>query len=161
MEGIYSFLAFYERKTAEAYEKILPSIKNSTAKLLISILAIDSRKHSEVFMHLSGERVPERAPEADVGVVAAEAVKILKDAEGMIGKKPPLEILEGLVRYEKLMNEEYLVEIYSKAADLRQKNDAIKKVLNSIAEDEARHRDFLELAVNLEKGTPARERGQQ
>lgn len=161
MEGIYSFLAFYERKTAEVYEKILPMIKNSTAKLLISILAIDSRKHSEVFRHLSGERVPERAPEADVGVVAAEAVKILKDAESMIGKKPPLEILEGLVRYEKLMNEEYLVEIYSKAVDLRQKNDAIKKVLNSIAEDEARHRDFLELAVNLEKGTPVRERGQQ
>ncbi|MCQ8892862.1 MAG: hypothetical protein NQU41_05720 [Candidatus Methanosuratincola sp.] len=152
MEGIYAFLAYYERKTAEVYEKILPSVKNSAARLLISILAIDSRKHSEVFRHLSGEKVPERAPEADAGAVAAEAVKILNEAEGMIGKKPPLEVLQGLVKYEKLLNEEYLVGIYAKALDLKQKNGIIKKVLNSIAEDEERHREFLELAVDLEKG---------
>ncbi|MEN3024885.1 MAG: hypothetical protein ABC595_07365 [Candidatus Methanosuratincola petrocarbonis] len=152
LESTYSFLAFYEKKTAEVYEKILPSVKDGTARILISILAIDSRKHSEVFRQLSGKEVPEMAPQADVGAVAAEAVKILNEAEGMIGKKPPLEILEGLVRYEKLMNEEYLVEIYSKALDLKQKNGIIKKVLNSIAEDEERHRDFLELALDLEKG---------
>jgi len=66
LEGIYAFLAYYERKTAEVYEKILPSVKNSAARLLISILAIDSRKHSEVFRHLSGERsqkgLPRRMP---------------------------------------------------------------------------------------------------
>jgi rubrerythrin len=152
LEGIYSFLAFYERKTAEVYEKIRPSIKNGTARLLISILAIDSRKHSEVFRHLSGGEVPKTAPEADLGPVAAEAVRILDEAESLIGKKAPLEILEGLVKYEKLMNEEYLVEIYAKALDLKQKNGTIKKVLNSIAEDENRHRDFLEQAISLEKG---------
>lgn len=152
MESVYSFLAFYERKTAEVYEKILPSVKNSTARLLISILAIDSRKHSEVFRHLAGGRIPERAPEAEIGEVASEAVKILNEAEGMIGKRQPLEILEGLVRYEKLMNEEYLVEIYANALDPEHKDGVIKKVINSIAEDEARHRDFLELATSLEKG---------
>jgi len=152
LDNLYSFLAFYELKTAEVYERILPSIKNGTAKLLISILAMDSRKHSEVFRQLSGSAIPESAPRADIGPVAAEAGRILIEAEGSIGKKPSLEILKDLFRYEKLMNEEYLVEIYSKALDLANKDRAVKKVLDSIAEDEERHRCFLEDAVRLEKG---------
>lgn len=151
MDDLLIYLAFYERRTAEVYEKIIPSIENGMARLLLKILAIDSRKHSEIFRMLSGKDIPELPPEAEVGEVAAESIRILKAAEAQIGTKKPVEILESLVRYEKLMNEEYLVEIYVKALDLNAKNGLVKKILRSIADDEDRHKDFLEEAIRLER----------
>lgn len=152
MEGVYAFLAFYERKTAEVYEKIIPQMKDKRARILLRILAIDSRKHSEVFREMYGGEIPEKPPKADVGDLAYESAKILEEKEMEIGRREPLEILGELVRYEKLLNEEYLVGIMAAGLKLRE-DEVLKKVLDSIADDEERHANFLLEAIRVEKAS--------
>ncbi|MDI9644342.1 MAG: hypothetical protein QFX35_03880 [Candidatus Verstraetearchaeota archaeon] len=153
MEGVYGFLAFYERKTAEFYEKILPQIKDKTARMLLKILVIDSRKHSEVFRELCGGEIPEEPPKSDIGALALESARILDENEKEIGRKDPLDILTNLVKYEKMLNEEYLVGIQAKGIELVEKREVLKKVFDSIADDEKRHADFLSEAIRLEKAS--------
>jgi len=67
----------------------------------------------------------------------------------VLGGLPTVEAARKLIDFEKGAGEEYLTEINVRIASLVEKNQAVKKILESIAEDEKGHAEILQFVTEI------------
>jgi rubrerythrin len=157
-DSSFACLAFLEDETCQLYEVMVEKAGELQASLLLDLILQETRKHRELLNHLS--RVFERGPltvdaecEGQLGQLFTQALAIVRSVKDEALNGTSLAEAAGkLVDFERSVSEEYLTELHANVAADAQTNQAVKKILEGIAEDEVGHVQILKLITEMTAG---------
>ena len=129
--------------------------EDTQISLLLDVILQETRKHRELLKHLSavfehGAVVSSSECERQMGKLFTQAVALVHSVKDEILQGKPIEeAARQLIAFEEGASEEYLTEIHVRVAMLAQTNQAVKKILEGIAEDERGHVEILRLITEI------------
>lgn len=150
-----------EERVAKAYEHTAKLVEDKLIGCLLGFIARDSLKHAECFkmiyewlssnMEVSFEVCKEVWGEI-WGTLVMDAEKFL--GKSAISTEELTSLINGLVRFESFVTEEYLTVLHIKLVELmvdeaRINLDTFKAVFEWIIEDEKRHEQILKIIENI------------
>lgn len=164
IEGLERFLycsSLLERKVAMAYDHISKQIDEKIIKGLLTFIAQDSFKHSDLFRSIA-ESLTSTLEEVDSkGCIEAWGeswMVAIRSAEDILKKDKITfadlkSLMDNLERIESFTAEEYITIIHARLIELILDKDRrlenVKTILEWIVEDEQRHLKILETIKNL------------
>jgi rubrerythrin len=152
----FACLALLEDETCKLYEVMVEEAKELQTSLLLDVILQETRKHRELLNHLS--RVFEDASlsptetvcEGQLGQFFTQALTVVRSLKDEVLKSMPVaEAAVRLVDFERSASEEYLTELHVGLAATAEANQAVKRILEGIAEDEVRHVQILKLITEM------------
>ncbi|MEM2286477.1 MAG: hypothetical protein QXS51_01660 [Thermoproteota archaeon] len=152
-----------EEEVAKTYRHLAESIRDKDIKCFLNYISDDSHKHAKVLMVLSEHLTSCNKPsfEECEKVLGSswrnlmEKAKMIQE-EFEIDNRKLVELIDGLVRFEGVVAEEYLTVLSMKTIELMAKESELniepyKIIFEWIVEDEKRHEQILKLIKNLVK----------
>jgi hypothetical protein len=132
---------------------MISKTKDSEISLLLDIIMQETRKHRELLKHLSkffesNPVVSATECEKQMGQFFVQALALVHSVRDEVTRGIPIaKAASRLVAFEESANEEYVTEMNTRVAMLVETNQAVKKVLEDIAEDERGHVEILQLVA--------------
>ena len=154
-DSSFACLALLEDETCQLFELMVKKAEDSETSLLLDIILQETRKHRELLKHLS--RILKEAPivssqECDMGEWFKQALGLTRAIKAEIQQGMRVtEAARRLIDFEKGIGEEYTTEAHTAARALVQENQAVRKVLESIAAEEEAHAEILQLVTRIAK----------
>ncbi len=159
MDITLSCLSSLEKLTARVYRKIRGKTRDTYASLIFSFISHDSEKHSVMFKDMASIMGKPRSTRISIarcssilGSFYREAYYTLLEVENItdnveiIDEELMVKLVEKLTAYEDTAGEEYLVGLtaYLLSEEARSLQEAYRRILSLIGEDEKRHQELLE-----------------
>ena len=155
-ESSFACLAYLEDEPCKLYELMVEKAGELQTSLLLDVILQETRKHRELLNHLS--RVFEHESfaraeaecERELGELFTQALATVHSVKDEVLRGTPVaEAAAKLVDFERSASEEYLTELHVGVAATTETNQAVKKILEGIAEDEVGHVQILKLIVEM------------
>ncbi len=155
----FSCLAKLEQEMSLLYEEASKNSKDHILAPLLRFLLEDTRKHHRVFesiAHIKNERHPSAIDQCkeEMGTQFERTMNHTHLLRDELQKDTPLlNIIKGLLECEQFISEEYLTLLHSRIRLVSPEENEICKILEYIVNDEERHVEILERALNILKKT--------
>ena len=151
----FACLALLEDKTYELFELMMKKSDDSQTSLLLDVILQETRKHRELLRHLSKEFEKEVAPSEtecgkQLGEFFTKSMSLIHSARDEVhGGMPVAEAARKLIAFEQGAGEEYLTQLNVNVRLLVERNPAVRKILEGIADDEKGHIEILKLIIEI------------
>jgi len=153
-DSSFACLSFLEDETSHLFELMIEKAEDTATSLLLDIILQETRKHRELLKHLSlvfekGASVSSVECEK-MGEWFTQALALTRAVKAGVesGMHVP-EAARRLIDFEKGVGEEYVTQVHATLRASIQENEAVKTVLESIAEDEKGHAEILQFVIEL------------
>jgi len=151
----FACLALLEDETCKLFELLIERTEDIQVSLLFDVILQETRKHRELFSHLS--KVFENsavvdAPECgrEMGEFFVNSIALIHSVKDEVRRgMPAIEAAKKLISFEEGAGEEYLTEMHANLGSLVEKDMAVKTILDGIAQDEEGHANLLRLVIQI------------
>jgi rubrerythrin len=163
--GFLYCTSLLESKTAALYEKLASKTSLPLIKSMLTQMAHDSRKHSDIFKGIYEELEKSVDKPKDCQKRLSQIWSVPEEILHKIPKNPPseselAEIVEKLVPFETRMGEEYYVLVQAKTLTFMTEQIEqdyglslrnVKGIFQSVIKDEEKHQDILTQVARMLK----------
>lgn len=88
--------------------------------------------------------------ESEMGEAYTESLGSTQSLKQRVQNGMPIfEAMKRILEYEKLLSEEYLIQLHTKVKLIVEEDTALRRILGDVAADEQRHQEVLKLALEL------------
>jgi Mg2+ and Co2+ transporter CorA len=155
VDSSFACLALLEDETCQLFELLMKKTDDTQTNLLLDVILQETRKHRELFRHLS--TIFENGPVATplecgktLGEFFTTTMALINSAREMtLRGMPMVEVVRKLISLEEGASEEYLTEMHANVRLLVERNQAARKILENIADDEREHVEILKLVIEI------------
>ena len=156
MTNAFSCMAMLEDEAYQLYVLWKERVGDPQIRLLLNLVLKQTQTHGELLNELSqysGNDTSSSVEDCgkELGTLFTRALELTRSVEqDVLAGLPIDQVARKLLEVEDATNEEYVSEILARArADLIEKDPAVKRILESIAKDEAEHVEILKLILEL------------